>query len=124
MNGATVQARVIAAVNAQFTTARAVDIEDAPSQGSDHVIVFVERRFTDGAMASGEPRWTGWRVVTRYVCRTASNVQVMRDRTTAALESKFLPDEVGPFAFEQEIEPLRFDTEEGGWFTSADSWVF
>lgn len=124
MSEATDAAAIIAAINAQFSSPHAVEISDAPAQDGDHIVVFVSRRFVDGRMASGTPRIRGGRVITRYIGRRLKNVREMRLRTTAALESQTLAGDVGPFVYETEAEELRFDTEDGGWFVTADAWTY
>lgn len=111
------------AIDGQFASPRAVEIDEAPSRTADHVVVFLSRRYTEGELMSGEARTVGSRLITRYVARTLSNVKTLRERTRTAVEEKFLPDAVGPFSFETEHEPLDYDPDDGGWFTSADSWI-
>ena len=116
-------AEVIAAIDAQFSTPLAVDIDDAAAKVGNHVIVFLSRRYVDGKMIDGSARAAGGRLVTRYVGRTVGDVRVMRQKTTAALEDRFLAT-VGPFSFEVEQESLAYDADDGGWYVAADAWVF
>lgn len=124
MSTATTVAAVKSAIDAQFSTPRAVEIDQAAKQTSDYVLLFVSRRYMDGKLLSGEARVEGGRLITRYVARTVANAQAMRDRTRTALEEKFLPGGVGPFAFEAEHEPLDYDPDAGGWYTTADAWTY
>lgn len=114
---------VIAAINAQFSTPRAFEIDDARTQTGNHIIVFLSRRYMDGAMSDGSASSFGGRVVTRYVAASVGDLRNMRDKTTAALEEKSASG-VGPFAFEAEQESLAFDADSGGWYVAADSWVY
>lgn len=123
MSQETDAAEIIAAINAQFSTPRAFDLDDARAQTSNKVIVFVFRRYVEGAMVDGSARIPGGRVVTRYVGKTVSDVRNLRAKTTAALENRFLPS-VGPFSFETEQEPLDFDPDDGGWYVAADAWLY
>jgi hypothetical protein len=116
-------AQIIAAINAQFSSPRAFELDDARTQSVNKVIVFVSRRYVDGTMLDGSARISGGRVVTRYVGRTVSDVRNMRAKTMAALEDRFLAS-VGPFAFENEIETLALDPDDGGWFVSADAYTY
>jgi hypothetical protein len=116
-------ADILAAINAQFTTPRAFELDDAKTQTGNHVVVFVARRYVDGSMVDGTARIAGGRVVTRYVGRTVGDVHTLRTKTTAALEDKFLAS-VGPFSFEAEQESLTFDTDDGGWYVAADSFIY
>ena len=124
MSQETDAAAIIAAINAQFSTPRAFDLDDAKTQTENHVIVFVLRRYVDGKMSDGSASARGGRVVTRYVGKSVGDVRNMRERTTSALEEKTLSGDVGPFSFELEQESLTFDSDDGGWFVAADSWVF
>ena len=123
MSSATDVATIKAAIDAQFATPHAVEIDQARTRTSDYVLVFLSRRYVDGRLMSGEARTSGSRLITRYVATSVANVRAMQDRTRAALEEKFLPGGVGPFAFETEQEPLAYDSDGGGWFTTADAWV-
>lgn len=117
-------AAIRAAIDAQFASPVTVEIDDAAKRTSDYIIVFLSRRYVEGRLISGESRTDGWRLVTRYVAKkSAANVRVLQDRTRAAIEEKFLPDGAGPFSFETEQEPLAYDSDGGGWFTTADAWV-
>lgn len=116
-------AEVISAIDAQFTSPLAVDIDDAAKQVGNHVIVFLSRRYVDGKMIDGSVRAAGGRLVTRYVGRTVGDVRVMRQKTTTALEDRFLAS-VGPFSFETEQESLAYDSDDGGWYVAADAWIF
>jgi len=117
-------ATIKAAIDAKFAQPRAVEIDAAQKQTTDYVVVFLSRRYTDGQLMSGGARIDGWRVVTRYVCRTVANVNEFHDRTRAALEKQFLAGGVGPLSFEVEQEPLAYDTDDGGWYTAADAWLY
>lgn len=109
-----------AAINTQFATDAAISLADAAGMASDHILVFVHRRFTPGRMLSGIERIRGGRVVTRYVATDEDNVHTMRDRVATALENQTLAGDVGPFVFES-ADTLQMDD---GWFTAADSWVY
>lgn len=124
MSRATDVATIKAAIDAKFTEPRAVEIDEAVKRTTDYIVLYLSRRHTDGSQVSGDSRLDTWRLITRYVCRTVDNVQVMQDRTRAALEGRFLAGGVGPFSFETEQEPLDYDTDDGGWFTAADAWLY
>lgn len=111
------------AIDAQFASPRAVEIDQAGKRSTDHVLVFLSRRYVDGFLLSGEASVQGSRLITRYVGKSVANVRSMQERTRSALEDKILSGEVGPFSFEAEQEPLAYDTDAGGWFTSADAWT-
>jgi len=125
MSEATDAAAIIAAINAQFATPCAVELEDAPAQTSNHIIVFVSRRPTDTARVGTSESMPAGRVVTRYVARhMVDSIRFLRDHTKAALEDRFLPGDIGPFVFEVEQEDMRYDPEDGGWFVAADAWTY
>lgn len=108
------------AINAQFSSsAPAVAPDGAATLTTDHVIVFVSRRYTGTFSGSGEESVAGGRVVTRYVSKSIANLSNTRDKTRAALEDK-VAGTVGPFVFETEI-PVAADD---GWWTAADSWTY
>jgi hypothetical protein len=44
------------AIDAQFTSPLAVDIDDAPAKVGNHIIVFLSRRYVDGKMIDGSAR--------------------------------------------------------------------
>ena len=117
---------ILAAINAQFSSTRAYLYGDPaiPSLTGDHILVSVSRRYTEGRLMSGDERVRGGRVTTRYVSKIATNVYVLRDRTTAALEAKTLPlspsGEVGPFVFESSEPPGPDD----GWVSGDDFWTY
>jgi hypothetical protein len=122
---ATDAAAIKTAINAQFTTPRAVELDEAAAMTGDHILIFVSRRYDAGKMLDGSARTTAGRVITRYIGKRADNLQVLRERTKAAIEEKFLPGGVGPFAFENEAETLQMDLTDGaGWYTAADSWTY
>lgn len=119
MSQATEAAAIRAAIDAQFTIARTLDLADAKNTGTDHILVFVSRRYVDDKHASGEVTIPGGRVVTRYVALKESNVSVMRERTAAALEDRIISG-LGPFTFESGDD---IDTDDK-WFVSEDVWTY
>jgi hypothetical protein len=114
---------IIAAINAKFSAPYAFELDAAKAQTGNHIIVFVTRRYVDGSMVGGAARIAGGRVVTRYVGRDVSDVRNMRAKTMAALEDRFLAT-IGPFSFEAEQESLAFDPDDGGWYVTADAWLY
>lgn len=120
MSQTTTAAAISAAIDAQFATPRVVSMTEAASRTTDHIIVFISRRYTEGRLASGEARVIGGRVITRYITKDDGNVRVMRERTAAAVEEKFLPGSDGPLAFETSTEV----EEDDGWFVASDSWTY
>jgi hypothetical protein len=112
---------ICGAINAQFsTTSPAVAPDKAAALTTDHVIVFVSRRYVPDQLLSGEVTAPGGRVVTRYVSKSVANLSNTRDKTRAALEDKFAGS-LGPFEFETE-DPITDEAD--GWYVAADSWVY
>jgi hypothetical protein len=117
---------ILAAINAQFTTTRAYLYGDPviPSLTTDHILVSVTRRYTEGRMVSGDERVRGGRVTTRYVSKRADNIYPLRKAVESALEAETLPlspsGEVGPFVFESSEPPGPDD----GWVTGDDFWTY
>ncbi len=121
MTAETDYAAIKTAVDAQFATVRAYDPDDAKAIKTDHVLLFLSRRFTGHYRGSGEESSRGGRVLTRYVGKTVSNVRDIQRRVRLAIEDQILSGDVGPFVFETE-DSINDDGD--GWFTAADSWTY
>lgn len=107
-------------INDQFPlTDPAVAPDKAAAQTSDHIIVFVSRRYTGGFRASGEESVPGGRVVIRYVNKSVANLSNNRDKARAVIEDKAVGN-LGPFVFETE-NPVG---EDDGWFVASDSFTY
>ena len=113
-------AAITAAINAKFATAPVLTLKQAATATTDHILLFISRRYVADRLASGEVTIIGWRVLTRYVCKTEGNVDVFRARVRAALEDQILTGDVGPFTFETE----NTTTQDGDWLVSSDSWTY
>lgn len=116
---------ILAAINAQFSSTRAYLYGDPaiPSLTTDHILVSVSRRYTEGRRVGGDESKRGGRVTSRYVSKMALNIYELRARTTTALEGKILPltgGEVGPFVFESSEPPGPDD----GWISGDDFWTY
>lgn len=119
MNEETDAAAARTAIDAQFTAPRATDFAGAATKTTDHIIVAAYRRFVDDRLGSGEVTILGGRLLTRYVAKTESNLNVLRIRTRAAIEDQILSG-VGPFTFETADPPEP----DGDWYSAADIWTY
>lgn len=109
------------AVDAKFTAPRVLDLDEAAAVTTDHIVLWVSRRYTADQMLSGEVRAKGGRIVIRSVCKSPDNVRVFRERIEAALESKTLPGDIGPFVFESETD---VNDEDDPWFVGSTSYTY
>lgn len=109
------------AVDAKFTNPRVLDLDEAAAATTDHIVLWVARRYTADRMISGDVRVKGGRIVIRSVCKTADNVRVFRERIEAALESVTLPGDIGPFVFESQTD---INDEDDPWFVGSDTYTF
>lgn len=120
MSQASETAAICAAINAQFSASKpAVRPDQAATLTTDHIIVFVSRRYVAERLGSGEvPIWGG-RVMTRYVSKSAANLSNSQAKTRTALEDR-MAGAFGPFTFETE-DPIA---EGDGWWSAADVWTY
>lgn len=120
MSQASETAAICAAINAQFSASTpAVRPDQAATLTTDHIIVYVSRRYVADRRASGEVTMPGGRVLTRYVSKSAANLSNSQAKTRAALEDRAVGD-LGPFVFETE-DPI---VEGDGWWSAADVWTY
>ena len=122
---------ILAALNTALAPAVAYEYGDVPGTNGNpgtvpdrYVLIDLSRRYVEGRMISGEPRWKGYRLGTRYAAKVTDDARTMRARVTEALENKTLATasggEVGPFVFET-AESIRPDD---GYQSGADTWTF
>lgn len=116
---------VLAAINAQFTSARAYELDDVPAgRPADYIEVTISRRFGGALKMGGSMDITGYRVTVRAVSQTAvSNVRNSLEKSRAALEFKRLT--VG----DQTTTPIQFETEDpaaydDGWFSGLLAFTY
>ncbi len=109
------------AVDAKFTTPRVFDLDEAGALTTDHIVLWVSRRYTADRLLSGDVRYKGGRIVIRSVCKSPDNVRVFRERIEAALEGVTLPGDIGPFVFESQTD---VDDAEDPWFVASDSFTY
>lgn len=116
---------VVAAINAQFATACAYDLDKVPAaRPDDYVEVSVSRRFGGTLNVAGTTGVVGYRVACRAVSRTeVANVRHALEKCRAALEFKRLSVSGGV------TTPVQFETEDpagsdDGWFSGLVAFTY
>lgn len=115
----------LAAINAQFSTERAYDLEDVPNKRpDDYLEVSLSRRFGGNLKQGGSMDVVGYRLTVRAVSQSSvTNVRNSLEKAREALE--FVRLTVGsstttPIQFETE-DPADYDK---GWFSGLLAFTF
>lgn len=125
MTAQTTMTAALAAINAEFTTTRAYDLEDVPNdRPADYLEVSLSRRFGGNLKQGGSMDVVGYRLTVRAVSQhSVSNVRHSLDKAREALE--FVRLTIGastttPIQFETE-DPADYDK---GWFSGLLAFTF
>lgn len=116
---------VLAAINAQFTSTRAYDLDAVPTpRPSEYVEVTVSRRFGGTQTLAARSSLVGYRVTCRAVSHVkVANVRNALEKCRTALEYQRLTvgtEQTTPIQFETE-DPAAYDD---GWFSGLASFTF
>lgn len=116
---------VLAAINAQFSSTRAYDLDKVPSpRPAEYIEVTISRRFGGNLNMGGSMSVVGYRATCRAVSQTSvSNARNSLEKCRAALEFKRLVvagKSTTPIQFETE-DPAAYDD---GWFSGLLSFAY
>lgn len=116
---------VLAAINAQFSSTHAYDLDKVPSpRPAEYVEVAISRRFGGNLKQGGSMNVVGYRVTCRAVSQVSvTNARNSLEKCRIALEFKRLT--VG----DEQTTPIQFETEDpadgdDGWFSGLLAFTY